>query len=78
MPSLRKIALRESVQIESFFWSLFSCIRTKYRKIRTRKNSVFGHFSRSVNNDYFKQLHFTFIHNYLNYADIAWSCAHKT
>ena len=31
-----------------FFWSLFLCIRTKYRKIRTRKNSVFGHFSRSV------------------------------
>ena len=26
---------------------LFSCIRTKYRKIRTRKNFVFGHFSRS-------------------------------
>ena len=30
-----------------FFWSVFSCIRTEYRKIRTRKNSVFGHFSRS-------------------------------
>ena len=29
-----------------FFWSVFSCIRTEYRKIRTRKNSVFGHFSR--------------------------------
>ena len=26
---------------QNFFWSLFSCIRT-------RKNSVFGHFSRSV------------------------------
>ena len=26
---------------------LFSCIRTEYRKIRTRKNFVFGHFSRS-------------------------------
>ena len=50
----------KSVQIRSFFWSVFSCIRTKYgdllrkspysvrnRKIRTRKNSVFGHFSRS-------------------------------
>ena len=35
------------VQIRSFFWSVFSCIRTDYRKIRTRKNSVFGHFSRS-------------------------------
>ena len=26
---------------------LFSCIRTEYRKIRTRKNFGFGHFSRS-------------------------------
>ena len=34
----------KSVQILSFFWSLFSCIRTEYRKIRTRKNTVFGHF----------------------------------
>ena len=29
------------VQIRSYFWS-------EYRKIRTRNNSVFGHFSRSV------------------------------
>ena len=49
----------KSVEIRSFFWSVFSCIRTeygvysvnlriqsKYRKIRTRKISVFGHFSR--------------------------------
>ena len=44
----------KSVQIRSFFWSLFFHIRTAYRvslqfkcgKIRTRKNSVFGHFSR--------------------------------
>ena len=27
---------------------VFSCIRTEYRKIRTRKNSVFGNFSRSA------------------------------
>ena len=33
---------------EVFLWSLFSCIRTEYREIRTRKNSVFGHSSRSV------------------------------
>ena len=38
----------KSVQIRSFFWSLFSCIRNEYWKIRTRQNSVFGHFSRSV------------------------------
>ena len=50
----------ESVQIRSFFWSLFSriwteCgeirsisrIQSECGKIRTRKNSVFGHFSRS-------------------------------
>ena len=36
------------VQIWSYFWSVFSCIQSEYRKIRTRKNSVFGHFSRSV------------------------------
>ena len=38
----------KSVQIWSYFWSVFSCIRTEYRKIRTRNNSVFGHFSRSA------------------------------
>ena len=36
-----------SVQIRSCFWFVFFCIRTEYRKIRTRDNSVFGHFSRS-------------------------------
>ena len=48
------------VQIRSIFWSVFSCARTEYgdlrskspiqseyRKIRTRKYSIFGHFSRS-------------------------------
>ena len=37
----------KSFQIRSYFWSVFSYIRTEYRKIRTRNNSVFGHFSRS-------------------------------
>ena len=37
----------KSVQIRSTSWSVFSCIRTEYRKIQTRNNSVFGHFSRS-------------------------------
>ena len=37
----------KSVQIRSFFWSIFSCIQSKYRKIQTRKNSVSGHFSGS-------------------------------
>ena len=38
----------KSVQIPSFLWPLFSCVRTEYWKIWTRKNSVFGHFSRSA------------------------------
>ena len=37
----------KNVQLLSYLWSVFSCIRTEYRKIRTRNNSVFGHFSRS-------------------------------
>ena len=37
----------KSIQIRSFFWSVFSRIQSEYRKIRTRKNSVFGHFSHS-------------------------------
>ena len=38
----------KSVQIQSYFWSVFSCIQSEYRKIRTRNNSVFGHFSHSI------------------------------
>ena len=38
----------KSVQIRSYFWSVFTCIWTEYREIRTRNNSVLGHFSRSV------------------------------
>ena len=37
----------KSVQIRSFFCSVFSKIWTEYGKIRTRKNSVLGHFSRN-------------------------------
>ena len=47
----------KSGQIPSFFWSVFSRTRSEYSlnfrvqreygKIRTRKNSLFGHFSRS-------------------------------
>ena len=38
----------KSIQVQSLFWSVLSCIQTEYRKTKTRKNSVFGHFSRSV------------------------------
>ena len=39
----------KSIKIQSLFWSVFSCFLSEYRKTRTRKISVFGHFSRSVN-----------------------------
>ena len=45
----------KSVQIWSYFWSVFSCIQSEYRKIRNRNNSVFGHFTRS------RQVHITAI-----------------
>ena len=35
----------KSVQIRSYFRFVFSCIQSKYRKIRTRNNYIFGHFS---------------------------------
>ena len=42
-----KIHCEKSVQVQSFFWSVFSCIQFANSKIRTRKNSVLRHFSRS-------------------------------
>ena len=36
------------VQIGSYFWFIFSCIQSEYRKIRTRINCLFGHFPRSA------------------------------
>ena len=47
--SIYNYTLRKSVQIRSFFWSVFSCIQSKYKKIRSKKISVFGHFSCSGN-----------------------------
>ena len=51
---LKQHGLRERFLTTDFFWSVFSGIygvnfrvQSKYGKIRTRKNSVFGHFSRS-------------------------------
>ena len=35
-------------KIYFYFWSVFSCVQSEYRKIRTRNNSVFRHFSRSA------------------------------
>ena len=43
---LRKNTLREKIpKYRVFFWSFFSRIQSKCVKIRTRKNSVFGHFT---------------------------------
>ena len=36
----------KSIQLRSYFWSVFSCIQSEYRKIPTRNNSAFEHFSR--------------------------------
>ena len=38
----------KSVEILSYFLSVFSCIQSEYKKIRTRNNFVFGHVSRSA------------------------------
>ena len=38
----------KNVQIRSYFWSVFSRIQSECGKIRTRNNSVFGHFLRSM------------------------------
>ena len=37
----KKVHCMKNVQIRSFFWSLFSCIQSEYRKIRMKNNSVF-------------------------------------
>ena len=61
MKKIQKLHCMKSVQIRRFFLCVFSLIRTECveilvslriqfqsRKIQTRKNSVFGHFSRSA------------------------------
>ena len=40
-------SLHETCPSTEFFLVRISCIQSKYRKLRTRKNFVFGHFSRS-------------------------------
>ena len=62
----------KSVQIRNFFWSVFSCTQSEYRKTQTRKNSVFGHFSPTqeswaeVFRGYWKRLYFMFSWKYFN------------
>ena len=44
-----RVHCMESAQMRSYIWSVLSCthIQSEYRKIRTRNNSLFGHFSRT-------------------------------
>ena len=46
----------KSVQILSYFWSVFSCIQSECRKMQTRNNSVLGHFSRNVLDAFYRRL----------------------
>ena len=39
--------LRKKCRKKEFFWSVFSCIQSEYRKMRTTKISVFERFSHS-------------------------------
>ena len=50
------LVLYTAWKVFNYFWSVFPCIHSEYMKIRTRNNSVFGHFSRSV---YVTQPHLT-------------------
>ena len=45
--STERSPLREKCTSTEFFWSVYSCIQSEYRKVRTRKYFVFGQFSRS-------------------------------
>ena len=62
----------KSGQIRSYFWSVFSCIRTEYGDLQVnlqiqsntekygpkkKKNSILGHFSRSARFSSEKMLH---------------------
>ena len=38
----------KSVHIRRFFWSVYSRIQSECGKIRTRKNSVYGHFTQCM------------------------------
>ena len=55
----------KSIQVWNFFWSVFSCIQSEYRKIPTR-SSAFGHFSRSDSLNY----HHYFLRKFLNWLSL--------
>ena len=58
----------KSFQIRRFCWSIFCCIQSEYSKIRTRKNSVFGHFSCSGLFLYPGPFLYLFLYSYLSYS----------
>ena len=69
-----------SVQIRSYFWSVFSYIQSEYRKIPTRNNSVFGHFSRSEsfsNSNIYKNIHHSISWRQLAFRNL-WKCHYNT
>ena len=64
----------KSVQIRSFFWSVFSCIQSEYRKIRTRKNPYLNtfhtvtiwensYFTKSSTNDVWRDLEWATVYH---------------
>ena len=73
----------KSVQIRSYFWSVFSCIWTEYGYLRTRNNSVFGHISfsesfRTFTENIFLEPIFVEVQNYERFREISggeyWVC----
>ena len=77
----------KSVQIRSFFWYLFSPIRTEYGKIQTRKISLFAHYEFMYRNPFaqdsanfyfcFQQalLHSDSYFIFLYWSPSSWLCA---
>ena len=55
--NFESFTLREKCPNTEFFQVFILLTQSEYRKIRTRKNSVFGHFSRSVRVDLFNMFY---------------------
>ena len=58
----------KNVQIRSFFWSVFSRIQSKYRKIRTRKNYMWTLFTQCGKKEMFEKRVISCILQDLNFA----------
>ena len=64
------------VQMQSYFWSAFFCIRTEYREVRTRNNSIFGHFSRSEISETFS-FYLLYMDWYILIPNFSWRYLHR-